>query len=138
WPVWSPDGYHIAFVRCNGTAAGVFVVQAPGGPERKVAEPRFCPGSLDWSADGRLLTFSDKDSAEQPDSIFLVSFETGERWRLTAPGKLEQDFEPKFSPDGKTVAFGRAHDLIVQDIFLVSVTGGEPRRLTFIGGDFAG
>jgi Tol biopolymer transport system component/serine/threonine protein kinase len=138
WPVWSPDGHRIAFLRCTNNSASIFLISALGGAERKIAEPRFCPGIFDWSPDGRSLAFSDKDFAEQPDSIFLVSLETGNRRRLTTPGRLEQDFEPKFSPDGKAVAFVRVHDLIVGDIFLVPVEGGEPRRVTSVGGDFAG
>jgi Tol biopolymer transport system component/DNA-binding winged helix-turn-helix (wHTH) protein len=130
WPVWSPDGHRIAFIRCSDTRGAIFVVQAIGGQDRKIAEPRFCPGIVDWSPDGRLLVFEDRDSAKEPNGIFLASVETGQQRRLTTPAKLEQDAEPKFSPDGKTVAFVRVHHVIVGDIFLVPVEGGEPKRLT--------
>jgi serine/threonine protein kinase len=132
WPVWSPDGHRIAFIRCSDTKGAIFVVPAIGGQERKMVEPRFCPGMVDWSPDGRLLVFEERDSAEEPNGIFLASVETGQERRLTTPAKLEQDAEPKFSPDGKSVAFVRFHHVIVGDIFLVPVEGGEPRRLTFL------
>jgi len=138
WPVWSPDGHRIAFLRCSDTSRAVFVVPALGGTDRKIAEPHSCPGSLDWSPDGSMLAFEDKDSADESDSIFLVSLETGERRRLTMPAKLQGDFEPKFSPDGRTVAFVRTHDIIMGDIFVVSVDSGEPRQITFMGGEFPG
>ncbi len=48
--------------------------------------------------------------------------------RLTShPGRESQ---PRFSPDGKTVAFSAEYDGNV-DIFLVAVEGGVPRRLTW-------
>jgi Tol biopolymer transport system component len=137
-PVWSPDGQRIAFMRCTETRGAVFLIPSLGGPERKIAESRFCLGSLDWSSDEKLLAFGDKDSADEPDAIFLLSLETGERRRLTKPARLEADFQTRFSPDGKTIAFVRAHSPIVHDIFLVPVAGGEPQRLTFTESFFNG
>ena len=89
-PAWSPDGHHIAFLRCQGSEQGVFTVPALGGPERKL-QAMSCPHSsdeeglsLDWSPDGKLLAFSDKTSADGF-SIFLLSIETLEKRRLTFP-----------------------------------------------------
>ncbi len=39
-------------------------------------------------------------------------------------------WEPRFSPDGKTIAFSAAFDGNI-DVYTVAVTGGAPRRLTF-------
>lgn len=132
WPVWSPDGHRIAFIRCAGDKGTIYVMPAVGGTERKLTEPHSCPGSFDWSADGSLLAFDDKDSPDGSNGIFLVSVQTGERRRLTTPASLEQDSEPRFSPDGRTVGFVRNHNVIVGDIFLVPLDAGEPRRLTFV------
>ena len=38
---------------------------------------------------------------------------------------------PVFSPDSQTVAFVRRAAVLSSDIYLVSVNGGEPKRLTF-------
>ncbi len=138
WPVWSADGHRIAFIRCSGASGGIFVVPTLGGPDRRIAEFGSCPGNLDWSPDGRLLVFPNRDSTEATEGLFLLSVATGKRTRLTTPTKLESDSEPKFSPDGKSVAFVRTHDLIVGDVFVVFVDAGEPRRVTHIGGDMAG
>jgi len=134
FPVWSPDGHRIAFVRCSEANQGLFVVPSVGGPDRKIAEPRFCPDSVDWSPDGSLMAFEDKDSAQELAGIFLTSIDTGKRRRLTTPGSLEHDSQPRFSPDGKTIAFVRSHNPIVDEIFLVPVGGGESKQLTSLHG----
>ncbi len=133
WPVWSPDGHRIAFVRCSDTSQAIFVVPSVGGADRKITETHSCPISVDWSPDGRAIAFRDNDSGQESTSIFLVSLETGKRERLTMPTKLGGDAEPRFSPDGKTLAFVRTHDFLIGDIFVVPIDGGEPRQLTFMG-----
>src|SRR5262245_29307428 len=139
-PVWSPDGRTIAFYRSSTDGDGIFLVPALGGAERKLTDTwanRFGFGShtwLHWSPDGKWLVVSDKTSAEEPFSLFLFAPETGEKRRLTSPpASVVGDCSPAFSPDGKRLAFVRVISALVGEIYLVSVNGGEPNRLTFDG-----
>ena len=54
----------------------------------------------------------------------------GSARRLT--GHVGAETSPKFSPDGKWIAFTGEYDGNV-DAFVVPATGGEPRRLTWFG-----
>src|SRR5499426_3586347 len=139
-PVWSPDGRIIAFYRSSPDGDGIFLVPALGGAERKLTgvwANRFGFGShtwIHWSPDGKWLVVSDKTSAEEPFSLFVLSPETGEKRRVTSPpASVVGDCSPAFSPDGKRLAFVRVISALVGEIYLVSVNGGEPKRLTFDG-----
>jgi len=105
---------------------------------------------LAWSPDGKWLAISEKEDTQQllmnppvpapgdpPESLFLVSVETGQRRRLTTapPGSIF-DAGPAFSADGRSLAFIRASALSVADVFLLRLSSdlqvsGEPSRLTF-------
>jgi Tol biopolymer transport system component/DNA-binding winged helix-turn-helix (wHTH) protein len=140
-PVWSPDGSSIAFYRSAAESDGAYIMPSLGGAERKLTDTwanRFSFGShtwLHWSPDGRWLVLSDKVSAEEPFSLFLISPETGERRRLTSPPVTYiGDCSPAFSPDGTQVAFVRVFSAVVGEVYVVPVDGGEPERLTHDGG----
>jgi Tol biopolymer transport system component/DNA-binding winged helix-turn-helix (wHTH) protein len=141
-PVWSPDGRHLAFVR-EGDAGGIYLVPTLGGAERKLGDifptgvyhrgayQQFGRGTLSYSPDGKYLAVADKTAATEPFGIFLIALDTGDRRRLTMPPAASVgDESPAFSPDGRTVAFARLVEG-AKEIYLVAVTGGEPRRLTF-------
>ncbi len=136
-PAWSSDGRYIAFMRISETKGEIFILPALGGPERKLlttsgANPFGLLRFVSWSPDGRFLAFADQGPDEEPYAIFLVSVESLERHKLTAPpAEYLGDSYPVFSPDGKTLAFVRVVSAAVSDIYLLSVVGGEPRRLTF-------
>lgn len=139
-PVWSPDGGSIAFYRSTTDGDGVFLVPSLGGAERKLTDTWanwFGFGShswLHWSPDGKWLVLSDKTKADEPFELFLVSPETGERRRLTLPPAATiGDCSPAFSPDGQHLAFVRVSSAVVGEVYLTSLQGGEPRRLTFEG-----
>jgi Tol biopolymer transport system component len=136
-PAWSPDGRHIAFFRyVAGGEQAIFTVPALGGPERRLQATSGQPwsGPLDWSADGKLLAFPVKASPDRSligSSIFLLSVETLEKRRLTAPPEEHQaDMAPAFSPDGRFVAFARFRGTTKPGVYVVPVTGGEPRRVS--------
>jgi eukaryotic-like serine/threonine-protein kinase len=138
-PAWSPDGRWIAFLRkLSAGKAAVLLVPALGGAERKLAEIeesfRFVSHRLAWSPDGKGLVLPDKDSAGP--GLFLVSFETGEKQRLTSPPAKFLDYTPAFAPDGSTLLFARLNssglgDIYVQTLSETLTPNGEPKRLTF-------
>jgi len=137
-PAWSPDGRSIAFCRRNQREDAIYVVPALGGPERKLystsADAMAQYMSSDWSPDGKYLAYVDRRPGPQTLNIFLLALDnTQDKRPLTTSPHVETDFNPRFSPDGQTVAFVRASGEggAAHDIFLVRTAGGEPKRLTF-------
>jgi len=137
-PAWSPDGRFIAFQRHTQGEDGIFLVPVLGGQERKLRSLQlgvfWYLESFDWSPDGKRLVFSDSPPGHDGWGISLLSIENPEdNYGLTTPTATQPyDFYPRFSPDGQSVAFIRTVDKSSSmDIHLVSVGGGEPKRLTF-------
>ena len=138
-PAWSPDGRYIAFLReLPGSKAGVFLVPAIGGPERKLAEisvPEISVvgtgfGGLSWFPDGNWLAVTDQNS------VYALSLSTGEKRKLTFPPAGQIDDTPAFSPDGQSLAFSRHSTLSAAEIYLLALSGeltprGEPKQATF-------
>lgn len=137
-PVWSPTGRTLAFYRSAPEGDGVYLVPSLGGAERKLTDTwanRFGIGAytwVHWSPDDKWLVLSDKTAAAEPFSLYLLSPATGERRRLTTPpASIIGDCSPVFSPDGQQIAFVRVTGAFLGEVYLVSVDGGEPKRLTF-------
>jgi Tol biopolymer transport system component len=93
---------------------------------------RFDILQVSWSPDGQWLAISDKPSPQEPFSIFAVSFDSGERRRLTSPAaEITGDLTPAVSPDGKMIAYKHFESGGISEIYLMPVAGGESKRLTF-------
>jgi Tol biopolymer transport system component len=138
-PAWSPDGRYISFLRTSADTRAWYLISPLGGAERKVAEilPYFDLGegnSPYYSPDGKYLAIVDKSSPAEPSSIFLLSLPSLERRRVTSPpAGTTGDYYPAFSPDGKQLAFARAVTFPATDLYVLPLSGGQPRRLTFDG-----
>ncbi|MES2178803.1 MAG: S41 family peptidase [Gemmatimonadota bacterium] len=66
------------------------------------------------------------------DDIWVVDADGSNPRRITS--HLARDFSPRFSPDGKWIAFTSARNGN-NDVYVVSSSGGEPRQLTWFGGN---
>ena len=66
------------------------------------------------------------------DDIWVTNASGTEPRRLTA--HVARDIMPRFSPDGKWIAF-TSNRMGNSDVFIIPVTGGEPKQLTWQSGD---
>jgi dipeptidyl aminopeptidase/acylaminoacyl peptidase len=99
--------------------------QITSGDDWNDTDPRWSPDST------RIAFVSDRtghafDESRNTD-VWVVSAEGG------APAKIsdhdEEDNSPRWSPDGKTIAFtGRVHQLDAPQIYAAPATGGQPSR----------
>lgn len=138
---WSPDGSKVSFVQRDDTGerGELFYVDAVTGekkilvseiklsqlspPMSKIRDERekervtrYHVAAYTWSPDSQHLLF---DSQGQ---LWYYSLDTGTAVQLTSSPDASED--PKFSPDGKRLAYVRKHNLYVHP-----VSGEEGERL---------
>jgi Tol biopolymer transport system component len=128
-PVFAPDGKTIAFVRVFPDHNEIISIPALGGGERKIYE-KASYASLSFSPDGKFLAHANLDLSEGEAGIFTINLATGEKSRLTTPALPAVDHTPRFSPDGKSLAFIRYFGSFHREIFVLPAEGGEPRQIT--------
>lgn len=135
-PAWSPDGKQIVFLRSGSDSAALYLISPLGGLERRLLDVNPDRGAFDapyaaWSPDGKALVITDREAVGGPVSLYVFDPATGARRRLTnPPPNSAGDGSPACSPDGKQVLFLRTTSLSVQDLYVVPMAGGTPRRLT--------
>lgn len=113
----SPDGKKVAFV----TRGDVFAASSKdgGNAARVTATPGF-ESQVTWAPDSKRIVYASGRDGEGT-NLFLYDFTTGTETRLTEGGF--HNHTPKFSPDGKLLAFQRGR----QEIRLLDVSdkGGK-------------
>ena len=138
-PVWSRDGTRIAFVRTAGPRCELRVIAVNGGEERKVGDCfRGAYSSFDWTPDGRGLVMGAlREPDESSGPLRMLDLATGQ-WRALQYGIADDDTDliPRYSPDGRWLAFRRNTSLA--DLWMMPSEGGVPRRLTMLRGDIRG
>ncbi len=133
YPTFSPDGLQIAFVRSFADHGEVVIIPALGGAERRVVRLFSGFASISFAPDGQSIAVIDTENSTDGGqyAIFLVNLQTGERRRVTNSGEFAGETTPRFSPDGKSLAFVRVFADKNQDLFVVPIVGGEARQITF-------
>ncbi len=129
-PTFSPDGKSIAFVRNFPNRNEIFLIPALGGAERQL-DDNVGFASLSFSPDGKYLAAANLDLSEKKAGIYLINLANGEKTQFTTPENPAVDLSPRFSPDGKSLAFIRYFSSFRREIFVVPAEGGEPRQITF-------
>ncbi|WP_206107800.1 S41 family peptidase [Paludisphaera rhizosphaerae] len=108
--------WRLAFVAALLSAAAEAKAVDPSDT-RMLALPAIAPGRI-------AFTYAD--------DVWTADADGSHARRLTSHPGVES--WPRFSPDGKTIAFTGTYDGNV-DVFVVPADGGEPKRLTWHPGD---
>jgi Tol biopolymer transport system component len=131
-PVWSRDGSTLAYARLNASGIwDIWVVPALGGSARRILLNAMGPA---WSPDGRSLAYENTS-----DGRIYVSGVSGENPRsvdarpelqVLGASRMWRDSEPRFSPDGKEIAFSARANGPYGELEVADVASGNVRRLT--------
>ena len=115
---WSPDGKKIAIASKAGESDAIFIVDVNTGKQQRLDIRLDGIFSVDWSPDGRLLTFSGLKMHQS--DIYVYNLETKELVNLT--NDIFSDSDPYFSADGKSIFFssdrGDFIDIASREYFL--------------------
>jgi Tol biopolymer transport system component len=142
---WSPDGRQIAYLGPGpgapstypDGAASIYLVSPLGGAPRRLGGfPAMSAVQPSWSPDGRWLAVARARSATEPqrDGVYLVPVAGGEPRRLDLPREAGTLHAPRFSPDGRHLAYVAspglaAWSLEVVDLDAEYLPAAPPRRL---------
>jgi len=104
FPVFSPDGKWIAFASKRNGNWDIFAIPAEGGAARQLTYHSGSEIPFGWSPDGRNLLFSSKRDTVN-NTLYALDV------RTLRSEVLCEDYAPinypSYSPDGKTVVYGR-------------------------------
>jgi len=121
-PAWSPDGNTLAFVSQREGDVSIWLMDADGSNQRKLAlgrEPAF-------SSDGGKIAFVSSDYDDN-DEIYLVDADGGNRTRLTDQKKF--DWFPAWSPGGDRILYN-SEQYGGQELMMMTASGTKKTRLT--------
>ena len=106
-PVWLPDGVRIAYFLRQGDRCGIVLRDLRDDSEHELVGCAQSPGArFDIAPDGGRLVFAGFAAGDA--GLRIVDLATGRITQLTRPQKAAGiDAFPRFSPDGKRVAFSR-------------------------------
>lgn len=108
YPIWSPDGRSLAYVKAEGEALSLFVAEADGSRARVLFRGARDVGLFDaaWSHDGRLIAFVYGAWSVSHSRLELADAVTG-RVRPLTSARGHVDTAPSWSPDSRRIAFAR-------------------------------
>ncbi len=125
WPTWSPDGQTVAYVQGTDSGSVICLVSSLGGTIRQVHDVDGWVEGLDWSPDGTRLIFSAPTTDPVSHRLFTLGVDNFE----VHPVDLDRpdpagDIQPRFSPDGQTVAWIGLDQAGRNGLFTAPVGGG--------------
>lgn len=140
YPVWSPDGTAISFMRYSGDDCKIMMLPALGGPERFLDS---CYAGLvnpfSWTPDGKSIVTTIPSKPGVIDMKIISGPIAGGRsqWLSYQHDLTDIDLDARYSPDSAWIAFRRGANPY-SDLFLVAAAGGKVRQLTHLASSIHG
>ncbi len=121
-PTWTPDGKKLAWLRDRGD---LMLAEADGQNARRLTES-WSELSFDFSPDSRWVVYSKSDEFYN-DDIWLMPLD-GSKPAYNVSRHPHDDLSPKWSPDGKILAWVGTREFEEQDVFYVHLLAKENEK----------
>ncbi|MFE4520132.1 TolB family protein [Kitasatospora sp. NPDC056783] len=142
-----------AYTDPSRTTSAIVTLLPDGTGQHQVTQPpaRARDDRPDWSPDGSTIAFDRTDPQTGSARLWTVPTGGGTEHQVdrlcdggTTDCANEDERSPAFSPDGRQIAFSRSwgtldpsgnHQIQYSDLYLMSPTGSDVQRLTFLTND---
>jgi tricorn protease len=127
-PAWSPDGRWLSYFSDASGEYKLVIASPDGATKREIAlvEPShyYTP---EWSADAKHILFHDTHLR-----LWVLDVESGRATQVdTDPYMMpDRSLAPRFSPDGRWIAYSRRLPSMFRAIFVYDVQTGKRQQLT--------
>ena len=137
YPVWSPDGNQIAFVRDTDPpvtgplypprSQSIYVMDSDGSNVQRLTEFET-GGYTSWSPDGEQIAF--EGNFDGIWEIYVMDSDGSNVQRIThTPVRDAGSFAPEWSPDGQKIVFDSNRDGNFE-VYVIDADGSNVQRLT--------
>ncbi|MEW6125874.1 MAG: S41 family peptidase [Acidobacteriota bacterium] len=125
-PQYSPDGKWIAFISDQSGREELYVAASDGSDDpQKISDFDSLKFSFAWSPNSKEIAFNASDN-----KLRKYNLDAKQTVELTQ-SKFGNISQPAWSPDGKWIAYSKADQTRTNDVYLISASGGEERKVTF-------
>ena len=127
FPIWSPDGTRVAFIRLPSPPAEpeLYIVDVDDPDPRQLQANPAPFRDLAWSPDGDWLAF-----VSIANSIEIISDDGSEQRQMVAGANDTSYMSPSWSPDGARIALERWNGSGDADIISIDVADADVQTLT--------
>lgn len=135
-PAWSPNGRQIVFTSQRNANFKLYVMNANGSKQRVLTQTArwVANSSPSWSPDGRWIAFASNRLKDGNGEVFKMRPDGSRVTRLTFTDTNTElspdDGFPQWSPDGKQIVFSSTRVTGQHDLWVMSPTGKNLRRVT--------
>jgi Tol biopolymer transport system component len=132
YPVWSPDGADLVYASNENGVFDLYRIASSGsGKPEALYRSGHDKIPTDWSADGRLLAFTDRNPTTRSDVLLLDLKQGGAPIAGVATPAAED--QARFSNDGKWLAY-RSNESGRPEIYVKPLPVGDPISVSSDGG----
>jgi tricorn protease-like protein len=105
----------------------IYTINPNGSAKTKVTNTPTAGYSVDYSPDGKKITYTDYEGNGKAAEIYTINVGGGHRNRVT--NNATHDYWPSYSPNGKKIAYVRGGELN-SEIYTINLGGGGKSKVT--------